>query len=261
MATSKFGIENYITVPGFAVVEHGLSGNELLCYSLIYGLSQDGESEFFGSLNYVASACNVTKQNAKKIIDRLIDKGLIIKHEIFVSGVKFCRYTAKRHGVAETVTGCYQNSNRGVAETVTPPVIETVPNNTNIDTTNLYNKDNKPASGLFGPEIDNLLDEITIVRPRGTSEPLCLFANSKYCDFHLFAAEFTAPEFADVDLVYYYHAVEDWSSRNGKKQKDWIATARNFMRNDKRDGKLVKKQTQGAGLSPDAIKYLQDMAD
>ena len=79
METRTFRIDNYITVPGFAIVELGLSGNELLCYSLIYGFTQDKETEFRGSLNYVASALNVTKQNAKKIIDRLIDRGLIEK--------------------------------------------------------------------------------------------------------------------------------------------------------------------------------------
>ena len=90
METRTFKIDNYITVPGFAIVELGLSGNELLCYSLIYGFTQDKETEFRGSLNYVASALNVTKQNAKKIIDRLIDRGLIEKREMCFSGVKFC---------------------------------------------------------------------------------------------------------------------------------------------------------------------------
>ena len=39
MEIRTFKIDNYITVPGFAIIELGLSGNELLCYSLIYGLS------------------------------------------------------------------------------------------------------------------------------------------------------------------------------------------------------------------------------
>ena len=105
MEARTFKIENYIMVPGFAVVELGLSGNELLCYSLIYGFTQDEETEFRGSLSYVSSALNVTRQNAKKILDRLIERGLIDKHEMFFSGVKFCHYVAKRNGVAEIATG------------------------------------------------------------------------------------------------------------------------------------------------------------
>ena len=46
----------------------------------------------------------------------------------------------------------------------------------------------------------------------------------------------------------------------GKKMKDWIATARNFIRGDMEKGKLHRKSGTGPGLSPDAIKYLQDMA-
>ena len=249
MEARKFKIENYITVPGFAIVELGLSGNELLCYSLIYGFTQDDETEFRGSLNYVASALNVTKQNAKKIIDRLIDRGLIEKREMFFSGVKFCHYVANRHGVAEIATGGYQNNNGGVAEIATH-------DNITIDN----KEDNKTADGGLFPSDP---DSITVVRPRRTSEPLCLFENSRYASFDAFAAEFTAPEFADVDIVYYYHAVADWSAQKGKKMKDWIATARNFIRGDMEKGKLHRTSEAVFGkaeLTADMMQYLKDMA-
>ena len=260
METARsFKIDNYITVPGFAIVELGLSGNELLCYSLIYGFTQDNETEFRGSLNYVSSALNVTKQNAKKIIDRLIDRGLIEKREMYFSGVKFCHYVAKRHGVAESATGRYQNGNRGVAELATGGIAETATNNTDKDITLDKIGDNADG-GLF--PADPSFVPVTVTRPRRTSEPLCLFENSRYADFEAFAAEFTAPEFAGIDIVYYFHAVADWSAQKGKKMKDWIATARNFIRGDMEKGKLHRKDGDGmGGLSPDAIKYLQDMSN
>lgn len=249
METKTFKIDNFITVPGFAIVELGLSGNELLCYSLIYGFTQDNETEFRGSLNYVASALNVTKQNAKKIIDRLIDRGLIEKREMFFSGVKFCHYVANRHTVAEIATGRCRNSTGGVAE------IATIDNNKDISNDKDININ--ADGGLFGQAGSF---PVTVVRPRRTSEPACLFADSRFADFDVFSKQFDAPEFADVDLLYYFHAVADWSSRAGKKQKDWIATARNFMRNDMRDGKLVRIKTDGGALSPDAVEYLKQMA-
>lgn len=258
METRTFKIDNYITVPGFAIVELGLSGNELLCYSLIYGFTQDKETEFRGSLNYVASALNVTKQNAKKIIDRLIDRGLIEKREMFFSGVKFCHYVANRYGVTEIATGRCQNNNTGVAEIAIPPVTETATNNDNKDIS-IDKIEDTADGGLFGPEPGFV--PVTVTRPRRTSEPTCLFENSRFADYNAFAAEFTAPEFADVDIVYYYNAVADWSAQQGKKMKDWIATARNFIRGDMEKGKLHKLSGTGPGLSPDAIKYLQDMAD
>ena len=49
---------------------------------------------------------------------------------------------------------------------------------------------------------------------------------------------------------------------NGKKMKDWIATARNFMRGDMEKNKLHRLQAAGpGGLSPDAVEYLQSMGE
>lgn len=255
METRTFKTDNYITVPGFAIVELGLSGNELLCYSLIYGFTQDDETEFRGSLNYVASALNVTRQNAKKIIDRLIERGLIEKREMYFSGVKFCHYVAKRNnnGVAEIATGGCRNNNGGVAEIATGGVADSATYNTNKDKTNDIIQDKAADGGLF-PETPN------VQRAKRTSEQLCLFANSRYADYNAFSAEFTAPEFAGIDILYYYHAVSDWSAQKGKKMKDWIATARNFIRGDIEKNKLHRIGGSGA-LSPDALQYLQDMAD
>lgn len=258
METNKFKVENWITVPGFAVVELGLSGNELLCYSLVYGFTQDKETEFKGSLTYIASALNVTKQNAKKIIDRLIERGLIDKHEIYVSGVKFCHYMANRvGGVAESATGRYQNDNGGVAEIATGGVAESATNNTNIDKS--IDRNNKPADGgLFDGQPE--FEPITVTRSRRTSENLCIFENSKYADYKLFAAEFNSPEFNGVDIVYYYHVVSDWSASKGAKKHDWIATARNFMRKDMESGKLHKLNNTGT-IDPDAMEYLKMMSE
>lgn len=241
METRKFKIDNHITIPGFAIVELGLSGNELICYSLIYGFTQDEETEFFGSLNYISSALNVTRQNAKRILDRLLQQGLIEKREIFFSGVKFCRYVAKRNGVIKTATGCCQNGNGGVAETATH-------NNKDIDNNKI---DNKSENSLF-PEVKK-------ENVRRTSEQLCLFADSRFADYDTFAKEFDKPEFANIDVAYYFECVKDWSASGGKKKRDWIATARNFMRSDLQRGCLHTKA--GSGLSDGAIDYLKMMDD
>lgn len=133
------------------------------------------------------------------------------------------------------------------------PIIDYNINNPDID--------NKAADGGLFPT-EPAFETVTVTRPRRTAEPAaCLFENSRFAEYNAFAAEFTAPEFADVDMVYYYHAVADWSAQKGKKMKDWIATARNFIRGDMEKGKLHRKGGNGSELSPDAVKYLQDMAD
>lgn len=125
----------------------------------------------------------------------------------------------------------------------------------------LDNKPNEAANGGLFPT-EPAFETVIVTRPRRTAESAaCLFENSRFAEYNAFAAEFTTPEFADVDIVYYYHAVADWSAQKGKKMKDWIATARNFIRGDNEKNKLHRKSGTGPGLSPDAIKYLQDMAD
>lgn len=69
-------------------------------------------------------------------------------------------------------------------------------------------------------------------RARKTAESLCLFADSRFADYDTFAKEFDKPDFANVDIMYYFECVKDWSASGGNKKRDWIATARNFMRKD-----------------------------
>lgn len=259
MSGASFSVENYITIPGFAIVEHGLSGNELICYSLVWGFTQDGETEFYGSLRYIASAMNITKGSAYRILNGLIDKGLVFKTNN--EDEQFCRYKARRRAesVIKMNTGCNQNDNAytqndngGVIKMITP-------SNNNID----KNKDkieieNAPTTGqLF--EVEK-----TEKKPRkkpDTIENLCLFADSKFYDYDLFAAQFTGPEYQEIDISYYYGVVGDWSASKGAKKKDWIALTRIIMRKDKDANKLhLLPKNVGYGdsvLSPEAIKYLE----
>lgn len=97
------------------VNELGLSGNELICFALVYGFSQDEESEFSGSLSYVAESLNMTKQNARKVLLRLVERGLINKRDEEVThGIKLCRYSVNN----ETATA-WLKQQRGVAKTAT----------------------------------------------------------------------------------------------------------------------------------------------
>lgn len=62
-----------------------------------------------------------------------------------------------------------------------------------------------------------------------------------------------AEEYADINLVYYYNAVADWSDSANKKRtkRGWVATIRNFIKSDKEKGKL---HTISAELFKEQIK-------
>lgn len=91
---SKVKEENYISISGWMVTSLGLKGNELLVYAIIYGFSQDYDTRFTGSLQYLADWTNSTKQSCIKCLKSLIKKGYITKHKNIVNGVKFCEYQA-----------------------------------------------------------------------------------------------------------------------------------------------------------------------
>jgi hypothetical protein len=73
--------ENFVIVQGWMCNELELKGNDLLVFALIYGFSQDGESAFHGSRNYIANTFNISKPTVDKAIQNLLDKHYIIKYE------------------------------------------------------------------------------------------------------------------------------------------------------------------------------------
>ena len=85
---------SYVTIQSWMATELGLKNTALLVYAIIFGFSQDGETEFSGSLKYLCAWTGVTKQTVLNTISELIEKGFIEKHEKYINNVKFCTYSA-----------------------------------------------------------------------------------------------------------------------------------------------------------------------
>lgn len=132
---------------------------------------------------------------------------------------------------------------------------ENGPHNYIINNYNINNKKEpeKNFSGLF-PEKEKENPK----KLRGTTEAnRCLFANSRFAKFEDFAKCFDKPEFDQIDILYYYHSVADWSASKGRMQKDWIAQTRNFIRGDMEKGKLHLKQEPSKFDYEGAMEYLK----
>lgn len=132
----------YIVIQDWMITNLQLKGNELLTYALIYGFSQDGESEFKGSLKYISEFLGVSKRTAQRSIENLVDRGIVEKRVEEISGVKFNRYMA--HEKADTpidkmTTGYSQNDHGGIVKMTT--------NNTNIYNTNNNTSNNTKDKG------------------------------------------------------------------------------------------------------------------
>lgn len=104
--------DNYIVIQGWMRTRLRLRGNDLICFALLYGFSQDGASEFQGSLRYIREATGVaTDQSVLNIIKRLEDMGLVTKTTKVSGGVKSSSYKAysqplkNRDGVLQNLEG------------------------------------------------------------------------------------------------------------------------------------------------------------
>jgi hypothetical protein len=81
-------------------------------------------------------------------------------------------------------------------------------------------------------------------------------------DYSEFEEKFSSPEFANIDLVYYFHAVADWSDQKDMKRtkNGWLATVRNFIRGDAEKNKVkLKPQHNDNNFDMEgALKFLNN---
>lgn len=125
--------ESYLVIQSWMVTKLHLKGNSLLTYALVYGFSQDEQSSFYGTLNYVASWLCSTKEGARQTLDKLVSDALLVKEIEYRNNVRFVSYK-----VNPLFVGGYQTKLDTPTNNVGYSTQQSLPNN-NIDN----NKDNK----------------------------------------------------------------------------------------------------------------------
>lgn len=103
--------ENFITIQGWMVNELELSGNDLICYAVIYGFSQD-DNYWEGSQTYLSEWLGISRRTTIDVLNRLILNGHIDKQEYEVNKVKFCKYKA----IVPNFTRCEESAQGGCEE-------------------------------------------------------------------------------------------------------------------------------------------------
>lgn len=96
---------NYLTIQGWMLTDLHLKGSDLILYALIYGFTQDGESEFNGSISYMEQWAGITRKSVYNSLERLQAAGLIEKQKTTVNGVTVCRYKATPLGSVKIPQG------------------------------------------------------------------------------------------------------------------------------------------------------------
>ncbi len=191
-----------------------------------------------------------TSRQIRRILKSLEEKGVIVTGNYNTSA--YDRTTWYAFGDSFLLKGQnhFTETSNGNDETGKP----VINNETDIKPDN---KPNETADGVLFP------GEPVVVRQRKqpeTHEPRCHFSESKYNRYEDFAAQFTEPEFANIDIAYYHKAVADWSAADDRNKKnDWIATARNFMRSDMEKKKLHTIEQAGAGFDFESAKRYLEM--
>lgn len=225
--------DNYIVIKGWMISELGLSGNELLVYAVIYGYSQDGENEYFGSLAKLSELLRLDRRTVMRVLQRLCDDGLIFKRVAVLNGVQRCFYHAAaaadvqaldRGNNAEVGAKCPQGQNttevgakchRGRGKM--PPQNNKVINKDIIkekDTLTSVEKEKATAVAVATPAP---VDKSVRFIPPSVEE----------------VAEYCAQRCNDVDAEHFcnYYAACGWLVGKGKKMKDWRAAVRTWESN------------------------------
>lgn len=111
---------NYFVVQAWMVTKLNLKGAERDAYAIIYGYSQDEDSDFHGSLDYIAQLTGYSRNAICTALKSLTDKGLLIKSEKIVNNIKYCRYrTSDLYAVQADCTENAKNESKSVQVTLT----------------------------------------------------------------------------------------------------------------------------------------------
>lgn len=147
--------DNYYQISGWMINKLKLKGIELNIYAIIYGFSQDGESEFKGSLKYLSEFTGGTsKPTLIKALKDLTEKQFIIRREEIINKVKFNRYRANLPLLKEF--------DGGGKETLQGGGKETLPNNKLLDN----ESDNDIKEKISKKEIDAEFESLWKRYPR-----------------------------------------------------------------------------------------------
>jgi hypothetical protein len=208
--------KNHITIQGWMVQDLDLKGNDLLCYGLIYGFTQDGQTEFTGSLDYICAWLNTTRPTASKAISNLCDSELVIKRVEMINNVTFNRYKVNLDPIKKLY--------RPHKETLPPPHKETLPNNIidNINNNNYFiiRKDLK----IFQKNIEKRYD----------------YENYNYIIFidnsEVFEGKVVIPELFLIDFMQEIHAIRFegilrlFEGSKEARQNDFLSVSRTLFK-------------------------------
>ena len=80
---------NSFVIHGWMRTKLKLSGNALMIYSIIFGFSQDNQSAFYGTRQYLSDFIGASRPTVDKALNELCELGYIIKESVEIKNVLF----------------------------------------------------------------------------------------------------------------------------------------------------------------------------
>lgn len=210
----------YVHIEAFMVNDLHLSGNELIIFACIYGFSQDGESWFTGSRQYLADWCQTSKKTVSNNLAKLCDAGYIEKRQRTEHGVTFCDYR-----VGKNLPRGMENSSSGGEKISTPPMEKSSHHTIGTDNNSNTNRNNR----FVPPTVDEV---------------------RRYCEER--GNGIDAQRFVD------YYQARGWELGKGRKVKDWKACVRTWEGNRKSNHEYQKPTRQQPGPNDAIPDYDKD---
>lgn len=146
------------------VTDLKLKGNDLLIYAIIYGFNLDDDSDFHGSLDYLQTWTNSTKQGVLKSLRKLINLGLVNKVSCVENGKKCCRYTVNTQVNKVEQTG--EQSLPDMSTKFTSQVNKVYPDGKqSLHNNKIYNTNNNKNNNIYKPEAHSELKGTAFPEP------------------------------------------------------------------------------------------------
>lgn len=245
--------ETYYTVQGWMVSELGLKGNALAVYAIIYGFSQDGNSEYQGSARYLAEWLGCSRTTVMNTLKNLVTNGYLEKRDIFQNGVCYCTYTSIRHpvqildrgctdfvqGVSKNCTGGVQNLDRGCTETVHNITRD---NYRDIDRDN--NRDIGAAQNAPEPPAPEKPKKQEPVRHKYGEYKNVLLTDEQLADLR---------KLFPYDLQNRIERLSEYIASTGRSYKNHFATIKAWARKDQQDGFRANRTGKPGNIGPNGI--------
>lgn len=163
---SKVLDNNYFQITGWMLNRLKLKGTALNVYAIIYGFSQDGESSFNGSRQYLCDFTGATKPTIDKALAELQAMDLIIKTSKKINDVIHNEYKANLEALRDFTTS--KETLPPSKETLQGGSKETLPNNKYINN----KEDNKNIKEEEKVKKEKSLDDVIEAQPLSIQQPL-----------------------------------------------------------------------------------------